>query len=112
MHTKVKITVLKREYYQDLADQYLDNPQKGPCARVKEGQAFLVSRENYDAFPYEKNFCPSAWDVIKNKVYAALQGGQFYWDGWMKEPKKNIVVCYDNGVRPVVFLPERAEGEE
>lgn len=50
--------------------------------------------------------------MIKNKVYAALQGGQFYWDGWMKEPKKNIVVCYDNGVRPAAFLPERAEGEE
>ena len=52
MKTKVKITVLKREYYQDLADKYLANPQKGPCARVEEGQTFLVSRENYDNFPY------------------------------------------------------------
>ena len=43
MKTKVKITVLKREYYQDLADKYLANPQKGPCARVEEGQTFLVS---------------------------------------------------------------------
>ena len=109
MKTTVKITVLKREYYQNLADQYLADLQKGPCARVKEGQTFLVSRENYDAFPYETNFCPSAWDVIKDKVYAALQGGQFYWDGWMRGPKKNIVVCCDDGVRPVVFLLERIE---
>ena len=109
MKTKVKITVLKREYYQDLADKYLANPQKGPCARVEEGQTFLVSRENYDNFPCENKFCPSAWNVIRDKVYAALQGGQFYWDGWMREPKQHIVVCCDDGVRPVVFLLERAE---
>ena len=28
MKTKVKITVVKREYYQDLADRFLANPQK------------------------------------------------------------------------------------
>lgn len=27
----------------------------------------------------------------------------------MREPKKNIVVCCDDGVRPVVFLLERIE---
>ena len=41
MKTKVKITVVKREYYQDLADRFLANPQKGKCTIFYEGQEFL-----------------------------------------------------------------------
>ena len=52
-----------------------------------------------------------AWDVIKNKVYAALQGGHFYWEGWSKNRKENIMCCED-GVRPVVFLLERIDEED
>lgn len=111
MKYQVKITVVKREYYQDLADRFLVNPQVGPCRIFQEGQQFLVTQENYDNFPYETNFCKAAWDVIKIKVYAALQGGRFYWEGWHKDNKQQILCC-DDGVRPVVFLLERSTVEE
>ena len=86
MKRKVKITILKREFYGDLVEKYIAKP-------------------GVDRFPYENNFCISAWDILKGKVYSALQGGNFYWEGWMKDSKK-IVVCCDDGVRPVVFLME------
>ena len=41
--SKCKITVLRREYYQDLADQYLADPQVGKCPLFKEGQEFIWS---------------------------------------------------------------------
>lgn len=111
MKHKVKITILKREYYKDLADRFLANPEIGKCSIFHEGQEFIVTRENYDRFAYENNFCMGAWDVIKNKVYAALQGGHFYWEGWSKNRKENIMCCED-GVRPVVFLLERIDEED
>ena len=110
MKYQCRITVLKREYYEDLAGRYLADPHVGKCRLFREGQQFLVTQENYNRFPYENNFCPSAWDVLKIKVYAALQGGRFYWEGWMKNPKEQILCC-DDGVRPVVFLLERIDVE-
>lgn len=68
MKHKVKITILKREYYKDLADRFLVNPETGKCSIFHEGQEFIVTRENYDRFPYENNFCMGAWDVIKIKA--------------------------------------------
>ncbi len=108
MKHKVKITILKREYYKDLADRFLVNPETGKCSIFHEGQEFIVTKENYDRFPYENNFCAAAWDVIKIKVYAALQGGNFYWEGWIKNRKEQILCC-DDGIRPVVFLLERID---
>ena len=56
----MKITILKREYYKDLADRFLVNPEIGKCSIFHEGQEFIVTRENYDRFPYENNFCMGA----------------------------------------------------
>ena len=106
MKYNVKIRVVKREYYQDLADRFLVNPQTGKCSIFQDGQEFLVTPENYNRFPYEHHFCQGAWDVIKIKVYAALQGGTFYWEGWIRDRNEQILCC-DDGVRPVVFLLER-----
>lgn len=111
MKHKVKITVLRREYYQDFADRFLCNPNTGKCSLFKEGQEFLVTPENYENFPYENHFCKGAWDVIKIKVYAALQGGNFYWEGWIKNRREQILCC-DDGIRPVVFLLERMDEED
>ena len=111
MNHQVRITVFKRGYEQDLADRFLANPQTGKCSIFQHGQTFLVTKENYDNFPYENHFCVAAWDVIKNKVYAALQGGNFYWAGWMKDQRQQILCC-DDGVRPVVFLLEKSAQEE
>ena len=35
---KVKITVLRRECYQDLQEDYLANPKAGPCQLFHDGQ--------------------------------------------------------------------------
>lgn len=37
MKRKVKITVIKREYYQELADRFLVNPGTGKCSLFEEG---------------------------------------------------------------------------
>ena len=111
MKYNVKITVIRRGYEKDLIEQFLANPQTGKCPVFQDGQEFLVTRENYNSFPYENNFCVAAWDVIKIKVYSALQGGNFYWEGWMKDKKQQILSC-DDGVRPVVFLLEQIAQEE
>lgn len=107
----VKITVLKREFDPDLAREYIHNPDIGPCDLFREGQEFIVTRKNYSSFPYTHHFCSSAWDTIQEKVYAGLQGGNFYWDHWMKDPKK-LVLCCQDGIRPVVFLLETTDEEE
>ena len=100
MGYEVKITVVKRGYELALAERFLANPQTGKCSVFHEGQEFLVTKENYN------HFCTAAWDVIKSKVYAALQGGNFYWAGWMKDQQQQILCC-DDGIRPVVFLLEQ-----
>ena len=81
MKRKVKITVIRREYYQELADRFLVNPGTGKCSLFEEGQEFIVTKENYDRFPYENKFCMAAWDIIKIKVYSVLQGGNFFAAG-------------------------------
>ena len=110
MKYSIKITVLKRGYEQELVERFIENPQTGKCPVFQEGQEFLVTRENYNNFPYENHFCVAAWDVIKIKVYAGLQGGNFYWKGWMKDQNQQILCC-DDGVRPVVFLLEKVVEE-
>ncbi len=40
MH-KVKITVVKREFYQDLAKEY-GRAELGPCSAMQEGQTFYA----------------------------------------------------------------------
>ena len=106
MGYEVKITVVKRGYELDLAERFLANPQTGKCSVFHDGQEFMITKENYNNFQYENHFCVAAWDVIKNKVYAALQGGNFYWAGWMKDQRQQILCC-DDGIRPVVFLLEQ-----
>lgn len=111
MSYQVKITVIKRNHDPELVECFLNNPETGKCSVFHEGQEFYVTRENYDNFPYENKFCVAAWDVIKIKVYAVLQGGNFYWKGWMRDQQQQILCC-DDGVRPVVFLLEQIEMED
>ena len=41
MKHKCKITVLKRECYQDLQGKYLADPKSGPCPFFREGQEII-----------------------------------------------------------------------
>lgn len=103
---KCKITVLRREYYQDLADEYLADPQTGKCPVFEDGQEILVDSENYFNLMKEP-FCSEAWDCLGKYVYTALQGGAIM-KGWTND-EKMLIACCNDGVRPVIFKLERID---
>ncbi|WP_085536921.1 TIGR04076 family protein [Massilibacteroides vaginae] len=105
-YRKCKITVIRREYYQDLADQYLADPTVGKCQLFKEGQEFIVDNENYFCMMNGK-FCSEAWAAISHYVYSAINGGSIM-RGWTNDEKMMITCCND-GVRPVIFKLERID---
>ena len=109
MKHKCKITVLKRECYQDLQAKYLADPKSGPCPFFREGQEIIVDSENYFRMLHG-TFCAEAWDCISRYVYAALQGGSIM-RGWTNDEKMMITCCND-GTRPVIFKLERIDEEE
>lgn len=109
MTHKVKITVLKRELYSDLQEQYCADPNSGKCPMFREGQEFLVGPGDWETMLGGK-FCGEAWDAISRYVYAGMQGGSLM-KGWMKDENVMITCCND-GTRPVVFKLERIDGEE
>lgn len=101
-----KITVLRREYNQELADKYLADPNVGKCPYFKEGQEFIVNNENYFRM-MNGQFCGEAWDAINRYVYTALNGGAIM-RGWTNDERVMITCCND-GVRPVIFKLERID---
>lgn len=103
---KCKITVLRREWYQDLADKYLAYPDTGKCPFFQDGQEFMVTMPDYFRM-LNGQFCSEAWDCISKYVYAALQGGSIM-DGWTND-KKIMISCCNDGVRPVIFKIERID---
>ena len=104
--SRAKITVLRKTYFEDLAEVYLSNPQVGPCSIFEEGQTFIVDKSNYLSM-LDGKFCSEAWSAISHYVYAALQGGSLM-DGWTNDEKVMIACCND-GTRPVIFKIERLE---
>jgi uncharacterized repeat protein (TIGR04076 family) len=103
---KCKITVLRREYFQDLADEYLLDPSEGKCHLFSDGQEIIVDHAN--CIPMiEGQFCAGAWDSISNYVYSALQGGAVM-KGWTHD-EKVMIACCNSGIRPVIFKLERID---
>ena len=135
MKHKCKITVLKRECYQDLQGKYLADPKSGPCPFFREGQEIIVDSDNYFRMLHG-TFCAEAWDCISRYVYSALQGGSIM-RGWTNDEKvmitccndgtrlqggsimrgwtndeKVMITCCNDGTRPVIFKLERIDEEE
>ena len=108
MKHKCKITVLKRECYKDLQENYLADPKSGPCPYFREGQVIMVDNDNFFRM-LNGTFCAEAWDCISRYVYAALQGGSIM-RGWTNDEKVMITCCND-GTRPVIFKLERIDEE-
>ncbi len=97
---KVKITVLRKHFYEDLADEYLtEGKSVGPCPLLREGQTFIY--EGSAVMPEE--FCPWAWIDIYRGV-SALSAGATY-KPWNNRDGMQILCCTD-GIRPVVFKVE------
>ena len=113
MKHKVKVTVIKKECYEDLQEKYLANPKAGPCDRFEVGEEFI-----FDGFGGPPEFwtkngkprCTEVWDCISRYVYAALQGGSIM-EGWTND-EKMMIACCNYGTRPVVFKIERMDVEE
>lgn len=105
---KVKITVLKKSYFPDLAEAYLSDPAVGPCAVFQEGQEFIVDKRSYLSM-LDGQFCAEAWSSISHYVYAALQGGSLM-HGWTND-ERIMLTCCNDGARPVIFKIERLDEE-
>ena len=109
MTHKVKITVLRRECYQDLQEKYLADPKSGACPFFKDSQEFIVTPESYMQM-MNGTFCAEAWDAINRYVYTALNGGAIM-KGWTNDERVMIACCND-GTRPVIFKIERLDEED
>lgn len=97
---KVKITVLKTEFYPELAEEYLSEGKGvGPCSLLKAGDTFVY--EGSAKMP--EGFCPWAWIDIYQSVSAIASGSSFA--PWNRREGQTIVCCTD-GIRPVVFNVE------
>lgn len=97
---KVKITVLKTEFYPELAEEYLtDGKDVGPCPLLNVGDTFIF--EGSAKMP--EGFCPWAWIDIYRSITAVSSGSTF--TPWNNRDGQTIVCCID-GIRPVVFNVE------
>ena len=97
---KVKITVLKKEFYPDLADTYLTEGRTvGPCPLLEEGDVFIFEGEA----KMPEGFCPWAWMDIYGGV-GAISAGATYTP-WNNKDGMTILCCTD-GIRPVIFTVE------
>ena len=98
--SKVKISVLKKCFYEELADAYLtEGKEVGACPLLNEGDVFL-----YDGGAVmPEGFCPWAWIDIYRGVNALAAGASY--KPWNNRDGIQILCCTD-GVRPVVFSLE------
>ena len=97
---KIKITVLRRMFNQDYADEYCQ-PGTQLCTAFSDGQEFIV-----ESLDKPDGFCGWAWDDIHKYFLTLRCGGSF--QPWMKA-EDNIIACCTDGIRPVVFNLERIE---
>ena len=100
---KVRITVKRTAWYDDLIEQY-ENPMEHACD-MREGQVFIA-----DGWQKPEGFCDSAWDTLSPFVMALAHGAEDLYGGWMKNKKSAMISCND-GFRPVSFLLEALDEE-
>jgi uncharacterized repeat protein (TIGR04076 family) len=96
---KCKITVLKRDFYQEMVDLCPEEIRKklsGPCEVFHEGQEFSVTP--FKELP--RGFCPWAWDDIFKVMVSLAEDST---------PGDCIVACCTDGTRPVTFKIEKIE---
>jgi len=102
---QVRITVIRKAFYPDLADQYLSEGNAvGPCPLLSEGQSFLYT----GSAEMPQGFCPWAWIDIYRACSTLSAGGfdnQWYASGNIR------VECCTDGIRPVTFLRKATQTE-
>ena len=60
MKHRCKITVLRKECFEDLQQQYLADPHSGPCPYFEVGQEFILEQERL--FPV------AAWQILRRSL--------------------------------------------
>ena len=98
--SKIRITVLQRELYQDLVDAYGSPSMKERglprCQTFHDGQVFEIE----GPLRCPEGFCSWAWADLQ-RDFAMLSFGPP--DIWNHQP---MLVCCTDGFRPVVFRAE------
>ena len=102
--TKCKITVLKRTLMEDLAKEYVSDPNYGPCPVFQEGQEFITT--GIFGNDIHEGFCHMAWQALVMPVNVLIGGGKV-----LGFDDVHIACCTD-GLRPVVFRLERVEDDQ
>lgn len=101
---KVKITVLKTTFNEELAAEYGAAGLKA-CPMLKEGQVFYADYAKPDGF------CDEAWKAIYQYAFALAHGAGndvSYYGDWIRVPGVAICSCND-GLRPVIFKLEATD---
>lgn len=96
MHKKVKITVLRTEYYQELAEQYAI-PNLGKCPFHQKGQVLYS-----DGINPPDGMCGVAWQVIASMAHQLSLGELVQPSGtWLNDDTIGVFACPDC-IRPVI----------
>ena len=98
---RVRITVLKKAFYPDLAERY-ENPATEPC-EMQIGQTFVS-----EAGECPVGMCRNAWESVGSFVRQLAAGGGKFFGDWMKNERSAMVSCND-GIRPATFYVEVIE---
>jgi uncharacterized repeat protein (TIGR04076 family) len=100
---RLRITVLRRAVYEDLAAEHAVNPVR-KCELFEDGQSFVVNPWQSAGFP-----CGWAWNDMQKQILTVYNGGSF--SSWIKKPR-TVVACCTDGFRPVTFLIEAVDGAD
>ena len=102
---KLKITVLKKEFDEELCKEYAD-PAIEICSVHEVGQVmYVVDGKKPD------EMCGGAWGSFEKYIFALAHGlDEFAFPGWLGKKKVCINTCND-GLRPVTFKIEVCEDE-
>lgn len=94
---QVKITVIRREFFPELAQRYLTEGEAvGPYPLLEVGDTFVFT----GGAVMPEGFCPWAWHDIYGSVSAVAAGATYA--PWNNRDGQTIACCTD-GIRPVVF---------
>jgi len=97
-----KITVLKKMYNAELADEYRrEDVHHGTCPYYDVGQEFVINHLGERPPDF---FCDWAWNDIYKFILVMMTGGNF--GSWMKN-RNTFIACCTDGIKPVVFKLER-----
>ncbi len=101
---KRKISVLRRTFQADLAEEYIPMPDFGPCEMMCEGDAFITGGPFGNECP--EGFCAMAWQSISLQATTLAGGGLVFGHDAVH------IACCNDGVRLVIFRLEAIEDDE